>query len=307
MPKISEDLKLNLEQDHLVVATALDGQVRLVGLDATEAVRHLVKIHDMSPLVAQVSGRLVLANLLMAAGLKGEQASLTLQLKCHGQLKGLSTTADGEGNFRAYPYQAQVENFYTEKNKLDLAAGMGQGTLTVIRDLGLREAYTGQVELQEGGDIAGTVAYYLAKSEQVRSVLFLSVSLNQEGIYKAGALLVQALPNLTEENLDYLEQRAFGGFPEISYLLEEGFKPAQFMDMFMGDPNILYLEERPVQFHCPCSRDRMFRNLMTIGKKDLQELADIPEGIQLECHYCNKKYKITQEEVQNLLSDIEAK
>lgn len=305
MPKISEDLKLNLEQDHLVLATALNGHVRLVGLDATEAVKHLVKIHDMSPIVAQVSGRLVLANLLLAAGLKGEQASLSLQLKCYGPLKGISSTADGEGRFRAYPHQAQVENFYNAKNQLDLAAAMGQGTLTVMRDLGLREPYTGQVPLQEGGDVAGTVAYYLAKSEQIQSVIFLSLSLNQEGVYKAGALLVQPLPNITEEELNYLEQRAFGGFPEISYLLEEGFKPAQFMDMFMGDPDILYLEERPVQFFCPCNRERMLRNLMTLGKQDLEELAGLSTGIQLECHYCNKVYHITQKEVQDLMQDLD--
>lgn len=304
MPKAFETLQLNLDNDHLVVATALDGQVRLVALDATQAMQNFVQTHDMSPLVAQVACRLALANLLLAAGLKGKNATLSFQLKCHGALKGVYTVADGNGNFKAYPTVPQVENFYNEKKQLDLAAAMGQGTLNVIKDLGLGNPYIGQVELLEKGDIAGTVAYYLAKSEQIHSVIFLGLSFHKEGVQKAGALLVQVLPNMTEENLAYLEQRTYGGFPDISYLLEEGFFPAQIMDMFMGDPNILYLEERPLSFTCDCSLERMKQVLLTVGKKDLEELAEIPEGIALECHYCNKKYKILQAEVKEMLENL---
>lgn len=304
MPKAFETLQLNLAGDHLVVATALEGQVRLVALDATQAMQNFVQTHDMSPLVAQLSCRLALANLLLAAGLKGKKASLSFQLKCQGPLKAIYTLADGLGNFKGYPAIPQIENFYNEKKQLDLAAAMGQGTLNVIKDLGLGNPYIGQVELLEKGDIAGTVAYYLAKSEQIHSVIFLGLSFNKEGVQKAGALLVQVLPNITEENLTYLEQRTYGGFPDISYLLEEGFFPAQIMDMFMGDPNILYLEERPLAFACDCSLDKMKKLLLTIGKEELETLVDIPEGITLECHYCNKKHKILQAEVKEMLENL---
>ncbi|HHX37938.1 MAG TPA: Hsp33 family molecular chaperone HslO, partial [Clostridiaceae bacterium] len=150
------------------------------------------------------------------------------------------------------------------------------------------------------GEIAEDLAYYLAASEQIPSVLAAGVLISETGVDCAGGLLVQLLPGYTEEDVEYIERRA-AGFPDVTFWLQQGFTAAQLLDLFFGDKNLKYLEQRPIGFRCHCSRQRMQRNLLAIGRADLTELAEDPNGINLECHFCNSHYHFKQEEVQALL------
>lgn len=303
MPLAYEDLKLTREEDHKVVATALNGHVRLLALNASKSIEHLRKVHDLSPISTAVAGRLAMMSLLLADGLKQKEAKVHLTLKCEGPIQSVQMTAQADGSFRGSVRHPHTENLYDEKKHLNMKKAIGEGYLQVQKDLGLRERYTGQVELVDA-DLAQSFSYYLAQSEQISSFVSLGLSFSSEGVKHAGALLVQVMPDITEEELSYLEKRAQGGFPDLSYLMEEGFSPAQIMDLFMGDPDIFYLDSKEIFYHCPCSKVGMSEKLMTLGKKDLEELSQDPMGIELQCSTCDARYYLNQREIKNLLSQL---
>ena len=214
----------------------------------------------------------------------------------------MTAVADSHGNVRGYCLEPVVETTYHRPGKLNVGAAVGSGKLTVVKDFGLKEPYVGQVELISG-EIAEDFTYYFASSEQTPSIVSLGVSLDTNGVTCAGGFMVQLLPGADEETISYLEDRVNGGFPEVSFLLQEGMNPEKILDMFLGDKEICFLEGRKVAYKCNCSRDRMERNLMAIGKKDLTELSLDPKGIDLECHFCDQRYHFSQEDVKALISD----
>ncbi len=294
------DERLNPKGDHMVVATAWDGQVRLIAVRTTEIVEEARRIHDMSPVSTIALGRLLTGTLLLGSDLKNEGDSLTIQLKAEGPIRGMTVVAEEDGTVRGDIIEPLAEIKVEEGVKPELKEAVGQGMLTVIRDIGMKEPYVGSVELLSG-EIGEDLAYYLAASEQIRSVVALGVKLDRNGVRQAGGLLVQLMPGAGKE--DYIEARA-KGFPEVSYWLEEGFTPAQLQDLFMGDPEIQYLAAKPLSYACKCSRERMEANLITLGN-DLVEMASDPKGVDLVCHFCRTEYHFTSEELQKLIdSDV---
>ncbi len=284
--------------DHMVVGTAWDGQVRLISLRSTELVEEARRIHDLSPVSTIALGRLLSASLLLGADLKHEDDSLTVHLKSDGAISSMTVVVEEDGRVRGDILEPHAEIHAPEGETPRLGMAIGEGQLTVVRDLGLKEPYVGSVELLSG-EIGEDVAYYLAVSEQIRSVVAVGVKLDQNGVRHAGALLVQLLPGAGKEVEDYIEVRA-KGFPEISYWLEEGFTPAQLQDLFMGDPELQYLAVKPLSYSCNCSRERMTRNLMTLGTDELGKLAEDPAGIDLICHFCKTVYHYDPEEIRAL-------
>ena len=281
--------------DHSVTATALDGHVRAIGIRATATVAKALEIHNTSPVATAAFGRFITGSLLVADNMKGENDTQTSVIKCDGPIKGMTCVCDSFGNCRAYVTNPIVENSGDGKG-LDIASCVGNGILTIIRDIGLKEPYVGSVELISGA-IAEDFTYYMAKSEQTPSVIALGVGLDSSGVTNAGGIMVQMLPGATPEDIDYIEKRANGGFPDVSYLLSEGLSPAQIVDMFLGDPEIKFLSSKEIAYKCNCSQDKMLRVLSTLGSDDLDELASTKEGIEIKCHFCAKKYEFTSDQV----------
>ena len=288
------------DSDYMVTATALGGKVRALAVRSTKLVQEAFRIHKTSPVATAALGRFLTGTLFLADTLKGENDSLTTNLRSDGPLQGMTAVADSHGHVRGYCLEPVVETTYHRPGKLNVGAAVGKGKLTVVKDFGLKEPYVGQVELVSG-EIAEDFTYYLASSEQTPSIVSLGVGLNTSGVTCAGGFMVQLLPGADEETISYLEKRVGGGFPDVTFLLQEGMNPEKILDMFLGDESICFLQGRPVSYQCNCSRERMERNLMAIGRNDLEELAGDPNGIDLECHFCDQKYHFAQEDVKALL------
>lgn len=290
------------DSDYIVTATALSGKVRALAIRSTNLVKEALRIHNTSPVATAALGRFLTGTLFLADTLKGEGDSLTTNIRSDGPLQGMTAVADSHGNVRGYCLEPVVETTYHRPGKLNVGAAVGNGKLTVVKDFGLKEPYVGQVELVSG-EIAEDFTYYLASSEQTPSIVSLGVGIDANGVTCAGGFMVQLLPGADEETISYLENRVSGGFPDVTFLLNEGMNPEKILDMFLGDKDICFLEGRKVAYKCNCSRDRMERNLMAIGKKDLTELSEDPNGIDLECHFCDQKYHFSQEDVLGMLED----
>ena len=290
------------DSDYMVTATALSGKVRALAVRSTNLVQEALRIHKTSPVATAALGRFLTGTLFLADTLKGEGDTLTTNIRSDGPLQGMTAVADSHGNVRGYCLEPVVETTYHRPGKLNVGAAVGNGKLTVVKDFGLKEPYVGQVELVSG-EIAEDFTYYLASSEQTPSIVSLGVGIDANGVTCAGGFMVQLLPGADEETIEYLENRVSGGFPDVTFLLSEGMNPEKILDMFLGDKDICFLQGSKVAYKCNCSRDRMERNLMAIGKKDLTELSEDPNGIDLECHFCDQKYHFSQEDVKGMLEE----
>jgi molecular chaperone Hsp33 len=290
------------DSDYMVTATALSGKVRSLAVRSTNLVKEALRIHKTSPVATAALGRFLTGTLFLADTLKGDGDTLTTNIRSDGPLQGMTAVADSHGNVRGYCLEPVVETTYHRPGKLNVGAAVGNGKLTVVKDFGLKEPYVGQVELVSG-EIAEDFTYYLASSEQTPSIVSLGVGIDANGVTCAGGFMVQLLPGADEETIEYLENRVSGGFPDVTFLLNEGMNPEKILDMFLGDKDICFLQGSKVAYKCNCSRDRMERNLMAIGKKDLTELSEDPNGIDLECHFCDQKYHFSQEDVKGMLEE----
>ena len=290
---------LDNDRDYIVRATALKGHVRAFAIRTTDTVREASKIHGTSSVVTAAFGRFITGSLMLAENMKGDDDSQTTTIKCDGPIKGMTCVCDSKGHVRGYPVVASVEATYHRPGKLNVGAAVGKGMLTVIRDIGLREPYVGSVELYTG-EIAEDFTYYLAASEQTPSVVALGVQMDKDGVKNAGGLIIQLMPGASEEDIEYIEKRANGGFPDITFLMEEGMSPEKIIDMFLGDPEICFLSGSEVSYKCNCSEEKMSAGLATLSRKDLEELANDPKGIDVECHFCDKRYHFTGEDIKRL-------
>lgn len=287
--------------DYLVRATAFNDRVRLVGIRTTNLCGEAMRVHGLSPAATVALGRLMTGVLMQTPDLDQPDDSITAVIRSDGPIGGLTVVGQSEGRVRGLVLHPVVPTLYREPGKLDIGGVVGQGRLTVIRDLGLKEPYIGHVNLVSG-EIAEDLTAYLAYSEQVPTVMGLGVRLDQSGVTQAGGFMLQLLPGAGEDLIERLEQRV-AGFPDVSYLLAEGFNPHHILDLLLGDPGIHYHDVIPCRYDCNCSRDRMLRNLAALGRSELSELAEDSSGIELVCHFCNSKYHFAQDEIRQLLAD----
>lgn len=288
------------DQDYMVTAMALGGKVRVLSARTTNICKEALRIHAMSPVATAALGRFLTGTLLLGANLKGDNCSITANIRSSGPIKGMTSVCNSSGGVKGYCIEPVVPTVNRAPGKLDVSAAIGKGMLSVVKDLGLKEPYVGMCELISG-EIAEDFTYYLATSEQTRSIMSLGVLMNSEGVLHAGGFLVQLMPEAGEQEIEYLEKRASGGFPDITYLLSEGLNPEHIADMFIGDPDIQFLSGNPVRYECECSREKMERNLIALGKTELENLATDPDGIELCCHFCDAKYRFSCTEVSGLL------
>jgi molecular chaperone Hsp33 len=238
----------------------------------------------------------------MSRDLKNTGGSVSATIQCDGEIGGVFAICTSDAKVRGYVANPLAETFYKSEGKLDVGRAVGRGTLKIIRDLGLKEPYSGQVELVSGEIAEDFAAYYLL-SEQIPSVISLGVGMNRDGITSSGGLMVRILPDAGDDIISFLEQRA-AGFPQISWLIEEDFTPEQIIDLFLGDPDINYYDRTPCRHECTCSRDRMLRNLITLGREELISLLEDPADLELSCHFCNITYHFANSDMKKIIKDL---
>jgi len=291
-------------RDEMLQIDLCGGQVRVMLCETTDTVQKCADIHRATPVCTAALGRLMTGTLMLGIMMKGEKESVTVSLKGDGPMGSLMAVAD-HGKVKAYADNPRVELPLREDGKLDVGGAVGhQGRMVVIRDLGLKENYIGQCELVSG-EIAMDFANYFTVSEQQPSLVALGVLVSGERVLKAGGLLIQPLPGCPDDIIDQLELRS-PMFADISRELTFADPDQLCQDWFRG-MNPVILERTPLSYTCTCSRQRMEKALISLGRKDLQDLIDEDQGAELSCHFCHSHFFFTTEDLRELLKQAEQK
>lgn len=282
--------------DYLVRATAADAQVRAFAVTARDTVETARAAHDTSPVMTAALGRLLCAGAMMGSMMKGEADILTLQVQGDGPAGGLTVTADSKGRVKGYAVNPQVILPPNSQGKLDVGGAVGAGSLRVIKDLGLKEPYVGQTQLQTG-EIAEDLTYYFAASEQVPSSVGLGVLMEKNNTVKqAGGFIVQLMPFAEGNVIEKLEAN-LSCIHSVTKLLEDGNSPEQILGILLEGMDMEILSDMPVEFYCNCSRERVAKALYSIGKKEMDEMIKDGEPIEVKCHFCNTAYRFSVEDL----------
>lgn len=290
-------------KDNLVRAVAADGSFRIFAANSTNTAEEARVRHNCWPVAAAALGRTMTAALLLGANLKGDDI-LTIRILGDGPLGGVIVSANGKGEVRGYVQEPQTHLPSTSEGKLPVGAAVGQGQLHITKDLGLREPFTGSVELVSG-EIAEDIAYYLTTSEQTPSAVSLGVLVDTDNsVVAAGGLLLQLLPNASEEVLAKLEEN-LAALPHLSTLIQNGDTPEDIIRRATEGTEIKILESIPVSFQCPCSRERLENLLVGIGKDEVTAMLEEQGGAEINCHFCSEQYQFDQEDLQRVLQRIE--
>lgn len=286
--------------DYIIRATAANDQIRAFAAVTTNMVETAREHHNTSPVATAALGRLLTAGAMMGAMMKGEKDVLTLQIKAGGPLQGITVTADSQGNVKGYVGNPDVCIPANSKGKLDVAGAVGPGFLTVIKDMGLKEPYSGQVMLQTC-EIAEDLTYYFATSEQVPSAVGLGVLMNKNNtVRQAGGFIVQLMPFAEEDVISRLEQNV-QKINSVTSLLEEGHTPESLLEKVLEGFDVQINEKTDTRFHCNCSKERVEKALISIGRKELNEMIQEGKPIEMNCHFCNTNYNFTVEELKEIL------
>ena len=282
--------------DYLVRATAADAQVRAFAVTARDTVETARAAHDTSPVMTAALGRLLCAGAMMGSMMKGDADILTLQVQGDGPAGGLTVTADSKGRVKGYAANPQVILPPNSQGKLDVGGAVGAGSLRVIKDLGLKEPYVGQTQLQTG-EIAEDLTYYFAASEQVPSSVGLGVLMEKNNTVKqAGGFIVQLMPFAEGNVIEKLEAN-LSRIHSVTKLLEDGNSPEQILGILLEGMDMEILSDMPVEFYCNCSRERVAKALYSIGKKEMDEMIKDGEPIEVKCHFCNTAYQFSVEDL----------
>lgn len=291
-------------KDYIVRAMTADGFVKAMAISSTHLVERARNIHKTTPTATAALGRVLTAASMMGNLQKVENGALTLQVKGNGPLGTILATSDAVGNVRGYVHNPSITLLEKYAGKLDVGAAVGtDGMLTVIRDLQMKEPYIGSVALVSG-EIADDVTAYFAQSEQTPTACALGVLVDTDQSVKvAGGYLIQLLPGAPEEVISRLEQgiAKAGG---VTPMLSDGLTPEDILRRVMADFELEFLETTEVCYKCYCSRERVASTLITVGKKDLQEMIDEGKPITIECQFCDTKYQFTPDELRELLASL---
>ena len=288
--------------DHIIRATAADAFVRAFAATTRDMVEDARTAHNTSPVMTAALGRLLTAGAMMGLNMKGEDDVLTLKIDGDGPGKGLVVTADGSGHAKGYAANPVVLlPARAEDHKLDVKGAIGAGTLSVIMDTGLKEPYVGQTELISG-EIAEDLTYYYAVSEQIPSSVGLGVLMNRDNTVKAaGGFIIQLMPGAPDDVITRLEQR-LAVMNSVTSFLEGGKTPEEMLDFLLGDMDLEITDSIPCSFYCNCSKEKVSKALISVGRKDLTEMINEGKPITVNCHFCNKNYTFNTEELKTLLA-----
>lgn len=275
--------------------------VKISCVDSTEIVEEARKIHDLNPTPTAALGRVLTMGTLMGTMMKNEEDKLTIQILGDGDLGSILVSANAKGEVKGYVSNPYAEAPLKENGKLNVSGIVGNGTLRIIRDLGVGDPYVGTVPLQTG-EIAEDFAYYYATSEQIPTVVALGVLVEKDGsVKRAGGYILQALPDTPDDILALIEKRV-SNCKSVTEMLEEGMTLEEIATFIADDLNTHEVETVDVSWKCDCSEERMERAIRSMGKKDLEELAN-DEMVEVVCHFCNTKYHFSKETIQKMIEE----
>lgn len=285
--------------DYIIRATAANGQIRAFAITSREMAEEARKDHHTSPVITAALGRLLSGGAMMGAMMKGEKDLLTIQIQCGGLAKGLTVTANSRGEVKGFPMAAQVDLPLNDRGKLDVGKALGPGVMSVIKDMGLKEPYVGQIALQTG-EIAEDLTYYFAVSEQTPSAVGLGVLVDTDlSVKQAGGFIIQLMPDVSEEVVEALEKK-ITEIASVTEMLEAGKTPEGILEEILGEFELEITDKIPAAFRCDCSKERVSRAIATLGKKELNDIIGDGESIEIKCQFCNKAYEFTVEELKNI-------
>lgn len=286
--------------DYVLRATAAGGQIRAFAATTRDMVEAARTAHNTSPVATAALGRLMTAAAMMGIMMKGEEDILTIKIQGDGPIEGLTVTADAKGNVKGYAFQPGVMLPPNGKGKLDVGGALGVGVLSVIKDIGLKEPYVGQTILVTG-EIAEDLTYYFATSEQTPSSVALGVLMNRENtVRQAGGFILQMMPGASEEVVTQLEQK-LKEITSVTTLLDVGNTPEMILQYVLGRFGLEINDKVPVRFFCNCTKERVEKALASVGKKEIQDMIDDGKPIEVNCHFCNKNYTFSVDELKVLL------
>lgn len=291
--------------DYLVRAIGYNGQVRAFATRTTETVAEAQRRHNTWPIVSAALGRTMTASVMMGAMLKGDN-KLTVKIEGNGPIGPIIVDADAKGDVRGYVTNGQVHFDLNEHGKLDVRAGVGtEGALTIVKDLGLREMFSGQTPIISG-EIAEDFTYYFATSEQVPSSVGLGVLVNPDNtILAAGGFILQIMPGCEDETIDALEKQ-LASIEPVSKMIEKGYTPEQILETVLGAGNVQVLDSMPVKFQCQCSKERYSAAIIGLGVQEIQDMIEEQGEIETQCHFCLQTYDFSQAELQGLIDEIQS-
>lgn len=292
-------------KDYLVRAIAFDGQVRAFATKTTETIAEAQQRQNTWPVVSAALGRSMTAAVMMGAMLKGDD-KITVKIQGNGPIGPMVIDADAKGDVRGYVTNPHVHFDLNDHGKLDVRAGVGtEGALTVVKDLGMRDMFSGQTPIVSG-EIAEDFTYYFATSEQVPSSVGLGVLVNPDNtILAAGGFILQLMPGCEDETIDAIEKH-LATIEPVSKMIEKGYTPEQILEAVLGEGNVQILSSMPVQFHCPCSKERFGAAIISLGVGEIQEMIDEDGGAEAQCHFCLEKYNFDEQDLKGFIDEINA-
>ena len=287
--------------DYMVRAAAAGDTVRVFAATTKDIAEKARSIHNTSPVATAALGRLLTAGAMMGPMMKGDNDIMTMIIKGDGPLGGITVTADSKGSVKGYVDEPNVLIHAKSNGKLDVSGAIGDGYLTVIKDLGLKEPYSGRVKLVSG-EIAEDLTYYFTVSEQVPSSVGLGVLLDKENyVRQAGGFILQLMPDASEEVIEVLEKN-LSGITSVTDMLEAGLKPEDIAEKLLcGLDDVKVFEKTPVKYECSCSYEKMSKALLSLGAKELRKMIDDGEPVELNCRFCTGSYTFGKDELEDML------
>lgn len=291
---------ISKNSDYIIRATAANHQIRAFAISSTNTIEEARQRHNTSPIATVALGRLMSAGAMMGTMMKGDDDIITIQIKGDGPIGGLTVTADAKANVKGYVNHPEVMLPLNSAGQLDVEKALGIGVLSVIKDIGLKEPYVGDTILVTS-DVTQDITYYFATSEQVPTSVGLSVIMSKDNTVKsAGGFIIQLLPDASEEIISALEKK-IKEVKNVTTMLEHGYTPEQMLEELLGEFGLDILDKIPTQFYCNCSKERMSRALISIGRKELSSLIEEGRTIEVNCHFCGSHYNFDVEELKDLL------
>lgn len=292
-------------RDYLVRGLGFNGNVRAFAVVTTDTVAEAQRRHHTWPVVTAAIGRSMTASVMMGAMLKGED-KLTVKVEGNGPIGPMIIDANAKGEVRGFVTNPHVHFDLNAHGKLDVRAGVGDaGTLTIVKDLGMRDMFTGQVPIVSG-EIAEDFTYYFAISEQVPSSVGLGVLVNPDNTVKAaGGFILQIMPGCPDDVIDEIEAH-LASLEPVSKMIEKGYTPEQILEAVLGQNHVQILDKIPVQFKCQCSKDRFGAAIIGLGKQEIQEMIDEDGQAEAVCHFCTEKYVFNKQELEGFIDEINA-
>jgi len=295
-------------EDYIIRATAADNQIRAFAATTKNMVEKARACHNTSPVATAALGRLLTAGSMMGSMMKGDKDILTLMIRGQGAIGGITVTADSHGNVKGYVNEPMVLLPANEYGKLDVSGAIGPGTLTIIRDIGMKEPYQGQVQLVSG-EIAEDITYYYAVSEQTPSSVALGVLMNGNDageelvntVRQAGGFIIQLMPDTSDSVIDALEKK-LGEISSVTTMLNQGMSPEDILGEVLGEFGLNITERVATGFSCNCSRERVSKALISLGREELESIVNDGKPITLNCHFCNSDYEYSIDEIKEILA-----